>query len=154
MRSLEGFVLPALVTLLLHAGVLVLVSANWTPEHERLVKPIPRHVKAKVVTLDKPFTMPLVIPGHESQINFTLRNHGLIAAEQVKIIVPEDPDFIFTPLISEIPVLAAKSEITIPVTIRLRDGSALNSSTVGGDLSANSISSVLASCIGVNFEYK
>jgi colicin import membrane protein len=53
MRSLEGFVLPALVTLLLHAGVLVLVSANWTPEHERLVKPIPRHVKAKVVTLDK-----------------------------------------------------------------------------------------------------
>jgi len=54
MRSLEGFVLPALVTLLLHAGVLVLVSANWNPEHERLVKPIPRHVKAKVVTLDKP----------------------------------------------------------------------------------------------------
>ncbi len=43
MRSLEGFVLPALVTLLLHAGVLVLVSANWNPEHERLVKPIPRH---------------------------------------------------------------------------------------------------------------
>lgn len=54
MRSLEGFVLPALVTLLLHAGVLLLVTANWNPEHERLVKPIPRHVKAKVVTLDKP----------------------------------------------------------------------------------------------------
>jgi colicin import membrane protein len=52
MRSLEGYILPAAVTVLLHAALLVMLTANWQPQ-EPLVKPAPRHVKAKLVSLDK-----------------------------------------------------------------------------------------------------
>lgn len=58
MRSLEGFILPALISVLLHAALLVLVAGNWQPEREIQMKPVPRHVKAKLVTLDKPAAKP------------------------------------------------------------------------------------------------
>jgi TonB family protein len=53
MRSLEGYILPAAVTLLLHAALLVFLTVNWQPAHEPLVKPAPRHVKARLVSLEK-----------------------------------------------------------------------------------------------------
>jgi colicin import membrane protein len=58
MRSLEGFILPALVSVLLHAALLVLLTGNWQPERDVLMKPVPRHVKATLVTLDKPAAKP------------------------------------------------------------------------------------------------
>jgi len=52
MRSLEGYVLPVAVTVLLHAALLVLLTANWRAQ-EPLVKPAPRHVRATLVSLEK-----------------------------------------------------------------------------------------------------
>jgi len=53
MRTLEGFVLPAVVTVLLHGALLFVMTANWQPERDPLVKSVPRHVKAKIVTMDQ-----------------------------------------------------------------------------------------------------
>ncbi len=52
MRSLEGVIIPAAVTLLLHAALLVFLTMNWQSQ-EPLVKPAPRHVKARMVSLEK-----------------------------------------------------------------------------------------------------
>lgn len=53
MRALEGYIVPALVTLLLHAALLALLTVNWQASREPLVKPVPRHVKARLVALEK-----------------------------------------------------------------------------------------------------
>jgi colicin import membrane protein len=53
MRSLEGYIIPATVTLLLHAALLVALTMNWQSSQEPLVKPAPRHVKARIVSLEK-----------------------------------------------------------------------------------------------------
>jgi len=53
MRSLEGHIIPATVTLLLHAALLVALTMNWQSSQEPLVKPAPRHVKARIVSLEK-----------------------------------------------------------------------------------------------------
>ena len=53
MRSLEGHLIPATVTLLLHAALLAALTMNWQSSQEPLVKPAPRHVKARIVSLEK-----------------------------------------------------------------------------------------------------
>jgi hypothetical protein len=124
-----------------------------------------------VVTVDEPHLMPIVLPGQTTQMQITLRNHGLIAAEQVQVRVPNDPDFIITPLIDMIPILPAKSSVTIPITIRYRDTSpllaSLNASAAKGvrevgDLSALSSdvpiltegwAGVLSKCLGIDTIY-
>lgn len=53
MRSLEGYIVPATVTLLLHAALLAALTMNWQSSQEPLVKPAPRHVKARIVSLEK-----------------------------------------------------------------------------------------------------
>lgn len=57
MRSREAVVVPALVTLLLHAALLALLGANWEPERKEM-RVTPRHVKAQLVTLDKSAAKP------------------------------------------------------------------------------------------------
>jgi TonB family protein len=52
MKRLEGFVLPTLVTLLLHASLLFVLSGNFVPERELPVV-IPRHVMAHMVKQDQ-----------------------------------------------------------------------------------------------------
>lgn len=90
-------------------------------------------VPMPVVTVDEPYIVPLVVPGYKTQFNITLRNHGLINAENVQILLPEDSDYLITPLISEIPVLAAKSAVTIPVTISIRPDSVLLQAATAAD---------------------
>ncbi|MBP8925386.1 MAG: cell envelope integrity protein TolA [Pseudomonadales bacterium] len=58
MRSLEGFILPALVTVLLHAALLFLLTANWQNTRDPAVRIVPRHVRAQLVTLDKASAKP------------------------------------------------------------------------------------------------
>ncbi|MCS6855442.1 MAG: hypothetical protein NZ523_11930, partial [Elioraea sp.] len=82
-------------------------------------------VPMPVVTVDEPRLMPIIVPGQTTQMQITVRNHGLIQAEQVQVRVPDDPDLVITPLIDVIPVLPAKSAVTIPISIRLREGSPL-----------------------------
>jgi len=52
MRVFEGIIVPALVTSLLHAMVVWLVTANWSSNPLPQVKVTPRHVTAKLVALE------------------------------------------------------------------------------------------------------
>ncbi|RME96614.1 MAG: hypothetical protein D6766_00190, partial [Verrucomicrobia bacterium] len=53
-----------------------------------------------------------------TQVNITISNHGLIAADAARLHVPTHPDWVFEPLIEEIGILPARSSLTIPLTIR------------------------------------
>ena len=57
-RRLEGFILPALISVVLHGLMLFLLTANWEPERDRTIRKVPRHVNAKLVTLDKAVAKP------------------------------------------------------------------------------------------------
>jgi len=72
------------------------------------------------VVVEDPFIMPWVVEGQTTQFEIKLRNEGLIAANGVRLNIPNDPNYIITPLIDEIGVLPAKTSMTIPVTIRHR----------------------------------
>ncbi len=126
-------------------------------------------VPMPVVTVDEPRLMPIVLPGQTTQMQITLRNHGLIQAEKVQIKVPEDPDYIFTPLIDYIDVLPAQSAVTIPITVRMREGNTLaaRAASEGGLLRASELSalssdvpispegwgSTIAKCLGIETVY-
>ncbi|MCB1126245.1 MAG: hypothetical protein KDM81_07100, partial [Verrucomicrobiae bacterium] len=53
-----------------------------------------------------------------TQVNITITNHGLIAADAARLNVPTHPDWLFEPLIEEIGILPARSSLSIPMTIR------------------------------------
>ncbi len=72
------------------------------------------------VIVEDPYMMPLVVAGQDTQFEIKIRNEGLIAANGVKVNVPNDPRYVITPLVDEIGVLPAKSAMSIPCTIRLR----------------------------------
>jgi hypothetical protein len=137
------------------------VTYNWTvvpteiQDHYKIVleSTFETEVPMPVVTVDEPFIMPWIIPGYETQFNITLRNHGLINAEHVQIQVPNDPDYVITPLISELPVLAAKSEATIPCTIRLSEAGLAKLAASGGGVSASGPGSALIKCLGMGTIY-
>ena len=57
-RRFEGFILPAAVSVVLHGLLLYVLTANWEPEHDRTIRKVPRHVNAKLVTLDKTAAKP------------------------------------------------------------------------------------------------
>ncbi len=59
----------------------------------------------------------LTFVGQVEQINLTITNYGLIAAQGMTIGVPNHPYYSVTPLITNIGDLPAKSSITIPVII-------------------------------------
>jgi subtilase family serine protease len=72
------------------------------------------------VIVEEPFIMPLVFEGETNQFEITLRNEGLIAAENVELIVPDHPDYLIEPLVRVIGTIPAKSRLTIPVLISVR----------------------------------
>lgn len=67
MRALEGYIVPALVTLLLHAALLAVLGISWKSA-EPLVKPAPRHVKARLVTLEKRASKAVEKPAAPAQV--------------------------------------------------------------------------------------
>ncbi len=56
-------------------------------------------------------------PGTEFQFTLTLANHGLIAANHVRLHIPSTDRLRFTPLITDIGTLNANSSITVPVLV-------------------------------------
>jgi len=80
------------------------------------------YVPAPVVTLSAPQSLPVLQSGQSGQINLTATNHGLIAAEDMQITLPTDPQYTFLALgqqgqtvdVGDVP---ADSSITIPVTV-------------------------------------
>jgi colicin import membrane protein len=57
-RRLEAVILPATLSVALHAVLLFVLTANWEPERDPTVRKVPRHVSAKLVTLDQTAAKP------------------------------------------------------------------------------------------------
>jgi hypothetical protein len=75
-------------------------------------------VPVPVVTI-QPASVDLAqYPANEFQIEFTIANHGLIAADHVRLDIPSTARLEFTPLITEVGRLAANSSLTVPVLVR------------------------------------
>lgn len=87
----------------------------------QLVSTFDTQVPAPVLTLDSD-PIPLIAPGQTGQMNLQLTNHGLIAADDVSLIVPTDPEYTFTPLTSNIGTLDAEQTMTIPVLVTRNAG--------------------------------
>jgi hypothetical protein len=85
----------------------------------------------------------LQVVGQVMQIDMTLTNHGLIAANDVQFGFSDHPFYKIEPLINNIESLGAKSSITVPVRItRIADeNTVLNSS---GELSLQSSGELVA----------
>ncbi|HKX60501.1 MAG TPA: hypothetical protein VJS65_01635, partial [Verrucomicrobiae bacterium] len=74
------------------------------------------------LVVENPEIVPLVFPGQTSQFAIRLRNTGLISLLRVRIPVPASANYIITPLVTEIEELPAQTTISVPVTIRARNG--------------------------------
>ena len=57
-----------------------------------------------------------------AQIDFTLENHGLIAAQGAQLRLPENEDYEFTALVSDIGVIPALTKLVVPVQVRRKHG--------------------------------
>ncbi len=103
-----------------------LVTYNWN------VEPVEFEDRTRV-TIESEFStnvpVPVIVvdPGQIDlaqvengfqQIEFTIRNEGLIQAEDLRLEFPSHPLWEITPLIDNIDVLPAKSSVNIPVIIR------------------------------------
>ncbi|HRT58988.1 MAG TPA: CARDB domain-containing protein, partial [Candidatus Paceibacterota bacterium] len=77
-------------------------------------------VPAPVVTIEPPVldVSDLKLVGQSKQVNLTFRNHGLIAADELKLRFDTHPFYVIEPLITDLGQLPAKSSLTIPVTLR------------------------------------
>ncbi|MCZ8222733.1 MAG: hypothetical protein O9324_01905, partial [Microcystis sp. LE19-84.1B] len=107
------------------------------------------NVPIPVVTIDPPLIdlENLQAVGQVTQINMTVTNHGLIAANDIKLNFGEHPFYKIEPLINNFDGLAAKSSLTIPVRItRIADFDTLPNSA--GELSTLATPSVPCSISG------
>ena len=55
--------------------------------------------------------------GQSEVIDLTMTNHGLIAANDVSLDLPNPPGYVITPLVNNLPEIAADSSVLVPVTI-------------------------------------
>jgi subtilase family serine protease/uncharacterized membrane protein len=85
------------------------------------------NVPRPVVTVDPPVLDLEQIDVDETQVDFTITNHGLIAAEEVKLNFGSHPNWEITPLVDEIGTLlpGENQAVVVPVTIRKLPGVAL-----------------------------
>ena len=60
--------------------------------------------------------------GGYAQVDFTITNHGLVAAQGMTLTFPGHPLWKITPLISDIGTLPAKSEIVVPAIVQRLGG--------------------------------
>jgi hypothetical protein len=79
-------------------------------------------VPIPVVVMENPYKVPLVVEGEVTQFDIKLTNHGLIAANNVRLHIPYDPVYEVTPLVTNLGVMPARSSVTVPTTIQLREG--------------------------------
>ena len=75
-------------------------------------------VPAPVVTIEPALIDLQDFTGSETQINLTIHNHGLVAAQEFTLNFPEHPDFTFTPLVTDIGALGAETSIVVPLMIK------------------------------------
>ena len=96
----------------------------------------------------------LQVVGQVMQVDMTMTNHGLIAAEDLEFNFGEHPFYKIEPLLEDLRSLEAKSSITVPVRItRVADFDTLDPSS--SELSTFSSSSVPCSIsVGLDYEYE
>lgn len=107
---------------------LELVSYSWTVEEIELQDrykitvetTFETNVPAPVVTISPAVldVEDVTVLGQTKVINFTIENHGFIAADHGNFTFDQHPFYEVTPLIENIGLIPAKSSITVPVTVR------------------------------------
>jgi hypothetical protein len=75
------------------------------------------NVPAPVVTVEPASIDLSTLTDEVTQLNFTITNHGLIAAEHVNLSFQNDPVWQITPLAGYVGALAAQQSVVVPVTI-------------------------------------
>jgi CARDB len=85
-------------------------------------------VPAPVVTLDPPLIDLRGMNIDAIQVNLTVENHGLVAAEQAGLYFSEDPEYEITPAISELGSLPPRSQFIVPIIIRKKSVSGFSAS--------------------------
>ncbi|NCT44034.1 MAG: hypothetical protein GPJ35_12020, partial [Microcystis aeruginosa G11-09] len=94
----------------------------------------------------------LDVVGQVLQIDMTLTNHGLIAANDLKFSFSDHPFYKIEPLINNIGSLGAKSSITVPIRItRIADFNTLQSSSELATLSSPSVPCGIVSCVKYDY---
>jgi uncharacterized membrane protein len=81
------------------------------------------NVPAPVVTINPPYIDFSTLTSDTTQINFTLTNQGLIAADNIGLHFDSNSEYTVTPLVSNIGTLPAQSEMVVPVIITRNSGS-------------------------------
>ncbi|MBE9257518.1 putative Ig domain-containing protein [Dolichospermum sp. LEGE 00246] len=106
------------------------------------------NVPVPTLTIDPPQIdlAGLDVVGEETQIDMTITNHGLIAANNIKLNFGEHPFYKIEPLIKDAGTVSAMGSLTIPVKItRIADFTTLNSSA--GEIQTLSSAQVLCSLL-------
>lgn len=75
-------------------------------------------VPVPVVTVEPSVIDLATLADEETRIESRITNHGLIAAENVRLQFPTDPLWEFTPLLDELGTLPARTELSVPLAIR------------------------------------
>jgi hypothetical protein len=78
-------------------------------------------VPAPVLTISAPSALPALEPGQSGQILLTLTNHGLIEADNVSVVLPNDPEYSFTALATSVGIVPAGASVTVPVIVHRAD---------------------------------
>ena len=110
-----------------------------------------------VVVMDPEIVQP-VAPGVSSQFMISLCNEGLIAAKNVSVIVPSNPNFIITPLVTNLDTIPAQSIVQIPVTVQMASAPATNLVKQSAVVHANNSESADSNCqnplsLEINYGY-
>ena len=79
------------------------------------------HVPKPVITMEADRVLSLLEDCETGEFNMIVTNHGLIAAIDVSVIVPQSDYFVFTPLVSHLDSLPALTTYTIPVVYQRKD---------------------------------
>ena len=109
-----------------------LVTYQWTvtpteiPDQYQIVlqSVFQTQVPVPNIVVAEPQVLVPVVAGEASQFVITLSNEGLIEAQNVTIIVPNDPTYLVTPLVTNVGIIPAQSMVQIPVTVQLRSAPA------------------------------
>ncbi|SEI40249.1 hypothetical protein SAMN05216327_101266 [Dyadobacter sp. SG02] len=104
------------------------------------------NVPVPIVTIEVPRQMPALPEGGTFQFYATVTNHGLIKAEEVRLVFPEDPEFEFITNYTPGDLLPQQS-IQVPVVMRRKEG------FTGGRLNASNAVGPCAGGIGVVYIY-
>ncbi len=82
-------------------------------------------VPIPVVTMDPPMIDMADIQSDRTEIELKITNHGLVAAQNLRLNFNGNAKWQFTPLLKDLGDLAARTSITFPLVIERRSGSAV-----------------------------